>query len=100
MIIPEIEGVFEIHKTMNASFLIVIVKFYFFFVFKDELQYTLEKKYITGQKSYLFTRESHKFKYRISFDDWEQKNLDTLKVRKMLRRPIFVSRSDIVSKQL
>lgn len=66
---------------------------------KDELQFTLEKKYVTGQKSYLFTRESHKFKYRISFADWEQKNLDTLKVRKILRRPVFVSRTDIVSQQ-
>nr|XP_034299146.1 protein mono-ADP-ribosyltransferase PARP12-like [Crassostrea gigas] len=70
---------------------------------KDELQYTLEKKYVTGQKYYLFIRESHdhklKYRMRISFADLKQKNLDTRTVRKILRRPVFVSRTDIVSRQ-
>uniref|UniRef100_A0A8B8ELJ5 Poly [ADP-ribose] polymerase n=1 Tax=Crassostrea virginica TaxID=6565 RepID=A0A8B8ELJ5_CRAVI len=66
---------------------------------KDELQHTLEKKYTKGQKSYLFTRESHKFKYRISFSDWTQTNIDTGKGRKIMRRPVFISATEVRLRQ-
>ncbi|XP_062581166.1 protein mono-ADP-ribosyltransferase PARP12-like [Saccostrea cucullata] len=64
---------------------------------KDEVQYTLEKKYMMKQKSYLFTREGHKMKYRIEFSNMRQINIDTSKVRIILRRPAFVSLADVIS---
>lgn len=66
--------------------------------YQDRFQYTLEKKYVVGQTTYLFTRESYRFKYRIEFADWKQINMDTGKERKVLRRPLFVSIADITSK--
>ncbi|XP_048752816.2 protein mono-ADP-ribosyltransferase PARP12-like isoform X1 [Ostrea edulis] len=66
---------------------------------KDVLQHTLEKKYITGQRSYLFTRESHKLKYKVEFSNWKQTNIETSKVRKILRRPVFVSRAEVTRQQ-
>uniref|UniRef100_K1P6C4 Poly [ADP-ribose] polymerase 12 n=1 Tax=Magallana gigas TaxID=29159 RepID=K1P6C4_MAGGI len=65
---------------------------------KDRFQYTLEKKYVMGQKTYLFTRENYKFKYKIELADWTQVNLDTGKERKILRRPVFVSITDVAAK--
>ncbi|XP_062581135.1 protein mono-ADP-ribosyltransferase PARP12-like [Saccostrea cucullata] len=65
----------------------------------DLLQHTLEKKYISKQKSYLFTRESHKFKYKVEFTERKQINIDTKKVRKIRRRPIFVSLAEVQSRQ-
>lgn len=51
-----------------------------------------------GQKTYLFTRENYKFKYKIELADWTQVNLDTGKERKILRRPVFVSITDVTAK--
>ncbi|XP_061188764.1 uncharacterized protein LOC133196934 [Saccostrea echinata] len=65
---------------------------------KERFQYTLEKKYVMGQKSYLFTRESYRFKYRIDFTGFQQMNIDTAKVRKILRRPVFLSLADVAAK--
>ena len=62
-------------------------------------QFTLEKKYITKQKTYLFTRDNFNFKYRIDFLNMTQTNLDTFKPRQVLRRPLFVSRVDIEQKK-
>lgn len=62
---------------------------------KDELQYTLERKYIAGQKSYLFTRKSNRFKYRINFPHSKQANLDSNTVRDIIRRPLFVPIADV-----
>lgn len=62
-------------------------------------QFTLEKKYITKQKTYLFTRDNFNFKYRIDFLNMTQTNLDTSKARLVLRRPLFVSRVDIEQKK-
>ena len=59
----------------------------------------MEKKYITKQKTYLFTRDNFNFKYRIDFLNMTQTNLDTLKARQVLRRPLFVSRVDIEQKK-
>ncbi|KAK3084133.1 hypothetical protein FSP39_008771 [Pinctada imbricata] len=64
----------------------------------DGMQFTLEKKFICNQKTYLFAREDYIFKYKISFDKMEQINLDTGKTRRLLRRPLFVSRDDVSSK--
>lgn len=66
-----------------------------FFCSKDELQYTLERKYIAGQKSYLFTRKSNRFKYRINFPHSKQANLDSNTVRDIIRRPLFVPIADV-----
>lgn len=68
------------------------------FLYQDRFQYTLEKKYVMGQKNYIFTRENYNFKYRIDFADWTQVNLDTGKERKILRRPVFVSITDVAAK--
>lgn len=68
------------------------------FLYQDRFQYTLEKKYVMGQKTYLFTRENYKFKYKIELADWTQVNLDTGKERKILRRPVFVSITDVAAK--
>ncbi|XP_061188765.1 protein mono-ADP-ribosyltransferase PARP12-like [Saccostrea echinata] len=65
----------------------------------DLLQYTLEKKFLTGQKSYIFTRESHTLKYRVEFTEWKQINIDINKVRKIQRRPVFVSLAEVGSWQ-
>ncbi|XP_061188767.1 protein mono-ADP-ribosyltransferase PARP12-like [Saccostrea echinata] len=65
----------------------------------DTLQHTLEKKFLSGQKSYLFTRESHRLKYRVEFTEWKQINIDTKKVRKIRRRPLFVSLAEVQSRR-
>ncbi|XP_061189587.1 protein mono-ADP-ribosyltransferase PARP12-like [Saccostrea echinata] len=65
---------------------------------KDEFQYTLEKKYIMGQKNYLFTRRNHRHQYRIEFVDWTQLNYVTSKLRLIARRPKFVCLSDVLTK--
>ena len=62
-------------------------------------QFTLEKKYITKQKTYLFARDNFNFKYRINFLNMTQTNLDTIKVSGVVRRPLFVSRVDIEQKK-
>ncbi|KAJ8320143.1 hypothetical protein KUTeg_001730 [Tegillarca granosa] len=55
----------------------------------DELQYTLERKYLDGQKTYLFTREKLHFK---------QLNLETSKDRQIARKPnSFVPQSDVIN---
>jgi GTP cyclohydrolase III len=58
-------------------------------------QFTLEKKYIAKQKTYLFARDNFNFKYRIDFLNMTQTNLDTINVCRVVRRPLFVSRVDI-----
>ncbi|XP_060068547.1 uncharacterized protein LOC132548685 [Ylistrum balloti] len=64
----------------------------------DNFEKTLERKYKFGQSTYLFTRENYKFKYRIDFRTFRQVNLDTMKKRDLHRRPLFVSRVDIQTK--
>ncbi|KAK3104691.1 hypothetical protein FSP39_007918, partial [Pinctada imbricata] len=66
---------------------------------KDGMQFTLEKKFMCNQKTYLFTRQDYNFKYKISFDKMEQSNLDSGKKRPLLRRPLFVSRDDVSAKK-
>ncbi|KAK3105358.1 hypothetical protein FSP39_023338, partial [Pinctada imbricata] len=65
---------------------------------KDGMQFTLEKKFMCNQKTYLFTRQDYNFKYKISFKEMEQINMDTGKRRSLLRRPLFVSRDDVSAK--
>ncbi|XP_062584170.1 protein mono-ADP-ribosyltransferase PARP12-like, partial [Saccostrea cucullata] len=65
---------------------------------KDEFQYTLEKKYVMGQKNYLFTRRNHRHQYRIEFVDWTQLNYVTSKLRLVARRPKFVCLSNVLTK--
>ncbi|KAK3583839.1 hypothetical protein CHS0354_022884 [Potamilus streckersoni] len=72
-----------------------------FCLMKPELlQFTLEQKFAKKcQDTYIFFRESYKLKYRIDFKSMEQINVKTKKVRKLLRRPLFVSAEDVVNKQ-
>ncbi|XP_071143630.1 uncharacterized protein [Mytilus edulis] len=62
---------------------------------KDAFLFTLEKKYLTGQKTYIFFRENLSSKFKIDFLKMIQVNLNTDKVRDIIRRPLFVSRYDV-----
>ncbi|CAG2229297.1 PARP7S [Mytilus edulis] len=62
---------------------------------KDAFLFTLEKKYLTGQKTYIFFRENFSSKFKIDFLKMIQVNLNTDKVRDIIRRPQFVSRYDV-----
>ncbi|XP_071146462.1 uncharacterized protein [Mytilus edulis] len=66
---------------------------------KDVFLFTLERKYQTKQKTYLYTRENYYFMYRIDFPKMIQINLDTYKERKIVRRPLFVSKDDVQQKK-
>ncbi|CAC5401248.1 PARP7S [Mytilus coruscus] len=66
---------------------------------KDVFLFTLERKYQTKQKTYLYTRENYYFMYRIDFQKMTQINLDTDKERKIIRRPLFVSKDDVQQKK-
>ncbi|CAG2244514.1 PARP7S [Mytilus edulis] len=58
----------------------------------DLQTYTLEVKFLKQQKTYLFSRENYKQKYRLSFNSMEQVNLEYGTTRVLIRRPLFVSR--------
>ncbi|CAG2215559.1 PARP7S [Mytilus edulis] len=62
---------------------------------RDAFLFTLEKKYLTEQKTYIFFRENFTSKFKIDFQKMTQVNLDTGKVRDIIRRPLFVSRYDV-----
>ncbi|XP_041378627.1 uncharacterized protein LOC121390775 [Gigantopelta aegis] len=59
----------------------------------EALQYTMELKYLNDQLSYFFEREQ--FQYKVDFPTMRQKNLQTLKMREVMRRPMFVSPDDV-----
>ncbi|KAK3583842.1 hypothetical protein CHS0354_022887 [Potamilus streckersoni] len=63
------------------------------------LQFTLEQKFAQKcQDTYLYSRENYKFKYRIDFKSMEQINIETGMKQKLLRRPLFVSTEDVITK--
>ncbi|XP_063410875.1 uncharacterized protein LOC134693867 [Mytilus trossulus] len=66
---------------------------------KDVFLFTLERKYQTKQKTYMYTRENYYFMYRIDFPKMIQINLDTDRERKIIRRPLFVSKDDVQQKK-
>ncbi|XP_063410874.1 uncharacterized protein LOC134693866 [Mytilus trossulus] len=66
---------------------------------KDVFLFTLEKKYQTKQKTYLYTKENENFMYRIDFLKMTQVNLETDDVRQIIRRPLFVSKDNILQNQ-
>ncbi|XP_071146124.1 uncharacterized protein [Mytilus edulis] len=63
---------------------------------KDIFLFTLERKYQTKQKSYLFSKENNFLMYKIDFMKMVQVNLETDKVREIIRRPLFVSKDDVL----
>ncbi|XP_076083742.1 uncharacterized protein LOC143054613 [Mytilus galloprovincialis] len=62
---------------------------------RDAFLFTLEKKYLTEQKTYIFFRDNFSSKFKLDFLKMTQVNLDTGKVRDIIRRPLFVSRYDV-----
>ncbi|VDH94877.1 Hypothetical predicted protein [Mytilus galloprovincialis] len=62
---------------------------------RNAFLFTLEKKYLTEQKTYIFFRENFSSKFKIDFLKMTQVNLDTGKVRDIIRRPLFVSKYDV-----
>ncbi|XP_063410877.1 uncharacterized protein LOC134693869 [Mytilus trossulus] len=64
----------------------------------DLQTYTLEVKFLKQQKTYLFSRENYKQKYRLSFTSMEQVNLEYGTTRVLIRRPLFVSKEDLQQK--
>ncbi|XP_071146125.1 uncharacterized protein [Mytilus edulis] len=64
----------------------------------DLQTYTLEVKFLKQQKTYLFSRENYKQKYRLSFNSMEQVNLEYGTTRVLIRRPLFVSKEDLQKK--
>ncbi|CAC5401250.1 PARP7S [Mytilus coruscus] len=66
---------------------------------KDVFLFTLERKYQTKQNTFLYTKENFNFMYRIDFLKMTQVNLETDKERKIIRRPLFVSKDDVLQKQ-
>ncbi|VDI25050.1 fragile X mental retardation protein, partial [Mytilus galloprovincialis] len=64
----------------------------------DLQTYTLEVKFLKQQKTYLFSRENYKQKYRLSFNSMEQVNLEYGTTRVLIRRPLFVSMEDLQKK--
>ncbi|XP_052082749.1 uncharacterized protein LOC127720280 [Mytilus californianus] len=65
----------------------------------DLQTYTLEVKFLKKQKTYLFSRENYKQKYRLSFNSMEQVNLEYGTTRVLIRRPSFVSKEDLQKKK-
>ncbi|XP_053379363.1 uncharacterized protein LOC123527457 isoform X2 [Mercenaria mercenaria] len=61
----------------------------------DDLQHTLEVKYLAQQKKYIFSRGNYFFNYTISFDLLQQTNNDTGKRRAIRRRPLLVTSADV-----
>ena len=68
--------------------------------FKDNLQYTIETKFLSKQETYVYSRENYRFKYRICFEYMLQTNLDTQKQRTVYRRPLLVTKDDVAKWQL
>ncbi|XP_063410873.1 uncharacterized protein LOC134693865 [Mytilus trossulus] len=66
---------------------------------KDIFLFTLERKYQTKQKSYLFSKENNFLMYKIDFIKMVQINLETDKVREIIRRPLFVSKDDVLQEK-
>ncbi|XP_076086429.1 uncharacterized protein LOC143057082 [Mytilus galloprovincialis] len=64
----------------------------------DLQTYTLEVKFLKQQKTYLFSRENYKKKYRLSFNSMEQVNLEYGTTRVLIRRPLLVSKEDLLKK--
>ncbi|VDI25047.1 poly [ADP-ribose] polymerase 7/11/12/13 [Mytilus galloprovincialis] len=65
----------------------------------DLQTYTLEVKFLKQQKTYLFSRENYKQKYRLSFNSMEQVNLEYGTTRVLMRRPLLVSEEDLEKKK-
>jgi hypothetical protein len=69
-------------------------------LFLQNLQiYTLEVKFLKQQKTYLFSRDNYRFKYRLCFTSMEQVNVEYGTRREILRRPIFVSENDLQTRK-
>ncbi|XP_052082754.1 uncharacterized protein LOC127720282 isoform X2 [Mytilus californianus] len=66
---------------------------------KDVFLFTLERKYQTKQKTYLYTKENENIMYRIDFLKMTQVNIETDNVRQIIRRPLFVSKDDVLQNQ-
>ncbi|XP_052082745.1 uncharacterized protein LOC127720278 isoform X2 [Mytilus californianus] len=66
---------------------------------KDLFLFTLERKYQTKQKSYLFSKENNFLMYKIEFMKMIQINLETDKVREIIRRPLLVSKDDVLQEK-
>ncbi|CAG2216321.1 PARP7S [Mytilus edulis] len=66
----------------------------------DLQTYTLEVKFLKQQKTYLFSRENYKQKYRLSFNSMEQVNLEYGTTRVLMRRPLLVSEEDLEKKKI
>ncbi|XP_056002193.1 uncharacterized protein LOC130049088 [Ostrea edulis] len=64
----------------------------------DDFQSTLELKYLKGQKTYVFTRLNHELKYRLSFSEMQETNLNTQAAQAICRRPLFISFPDVRAK--
>ncbi|CAC5401249.1 PARP7S [Mytilus coruscus] len=66
---------------------------------KDVFLFTLERKYQTKQKTFLYIKENFNFMFRIDFLKMTQVNLETDNERQIIRRPLFVSKNDVLQKQ-
>ncbi|KAK3101464.1 hypothetical protein FSP39_003788 [Pinctada imbricata] len=62
---------------------------------KDAEQYTLEKKYLSQQTTYSFSRRGDQFRYKVDFLEMTQFNTGTKKTRKLIRRPLFLSINEV-----
>ncbi|XP_076086868.1 uncharacterized protein LOC143057446 [Mytilus galloprovincialis] len=66
---------------------------------KDIFLFTLERKYQTKQKNYLFSKENNFLMYKIDFMKMVQVNLETDKVKEIIRRPLFVSKDGVLGEK-
>ncbi|XP_052820920.1 uncharacterized protein LOC128246654 isoform X2 [Mya arenaria] len=64
----------------------------------DQMQRTLEAKFLVHQETYHYHRENYKWKYLIDFNAMIQTNIDTGAIREIRRRPLFVSQADVVQR--
>ncbi|KAK3105981.1 hypothetical protein FSP39_010098 [Pinctada imbricata] len=62
---------------------------------KAEEQSTLERKYLSGQRFYLYSRDTNGYQYRINFDAMDQVNIQNGTTRPLLRRPLYVPEENV-----
>ncbi|CAC5401243.1 PARP7S [Mytilus coruscus] len=65
----------------------------------DVFLFTLERKYQTKQKTYLYTRENYFCMYMIDFLKMIEIDLETDRKQNITRRPLFVSKDDVNEKK-
>jgi hypothetical protein len=70
-----------------------------YIIFQNLQIYTLEVKFLKQQKTYLFSRDNYRLKYRLCFTSMEQVNVKYGTRREILRRPIFVSENDLQTRK-